>query len=52
MRRRERDEVEEITGQTWVPVLLIDDEIIHESHRICEHIDWREERDGEKAEAA
>ncbi len=43
VRRRDRDEVEELTGQTWVPVLLIGDEIIHESHRICEHIDWLDE---------
>lgn len=45
VRRRDRDEVEELTGQTWVPVLLIGDEIIHESHRICEHVDWLEERE-------
>jgi glutathione S-transferase len=53
VRRRDRDEVEDLTGQTWVPVLVIGDDVIHESHRICEHIEWRsEERDGEKAEAA
>lgn len=54
VRRRDRDEIEELTGQTWVPVLLIGDEIIHESHRICEHIEWLGERDsdGAKAEAA
>ena len=51
MRRRDRDEVEDITGQTWVPVLLIGDEIIHESHRICEHIEWLGERDEAEAEA-
>ncbi len=45
VRRRDRDEVEELTGQTWVPVLLIGDEIIHESHRICEHVDWLSERE-------
>ena len=49
VRRRERDEVEELTGQTWVPVLIIGDEVIHESHRICEHIEWLSE--GEPAEA-
>ena len=46
VRRRDRDEVEELTGQTWVPVLVIGDEVIHESHRICEHVDWLEERAG------
>ena len=49
VRRRERAEVEDLTGQTWVPVLVIGDEVIHESHRICEHIDWLDER--EPAEA-
>ena len=43
VRRRDRDEVEELTGQTWVPVLVIGDDVIHESHRICEHIEWRTE---------
>ena len=52
MRRRDRDEVEELTGQTWVPVLLIGDEIIHESHRICEHVEWLGERDGDTAAEA
>ena len=53
VRRRDRDEVEDLTGQTWVPVLVIGDDVIHESHRICEHIDWRSEREGgDKAEAA
>jgi glutathione S-transferase len=52
VRRRDRGEVEDLTGQTWVPVLAIGDDVIHESHRICEHIDWRTEGDAEKAEAA
>jgi glutathione S-transferase len=43
-RRGDRDEVEELTGQTWVPVLEIGDEVISDSHRIREHIDWLEER--------
>ena len=47
IRRRDRDEIEELTGQTWVPVLIIGDEVIHESHRICEHVDWLAERDRE-----
>ena len=50
VRRRDRDEVEDITGQTWVPVLLIGDEVIHESHRIREHIDWLDERKAAEAE--
>ena len=47
VRRRERDELYDLTGQTWAPVLLIGDEIIHESHRIVEHIDWLDERAGD-----
>ena len=37
--RRERPEVEELTGQRWVPVLVHGDEVIHESHRILEYLD-------------
>ena len=48
VRRRDRDEVDELTGQRWVPVLLIDDEVIHDSHRILEYLDWIEAR-GEAA---
>ncbi len=47
VKRRDRDEVEELSGQTWVPLLLIGDEVIHDSHRICEHIDWLEARDAQ-----
>jgi glutathione S-transferase len=43
VRRRHRDEVDDLTGQTWVPVLVIGDDVIHESHRICEHVEWLEE---------
>jgi glutathione S-transferase len=46
VRRRDRDEIEDLTGQTWVPVLVIGDDVIHESHRICEHIEWLDEREG------
>ncbi len=37
--RRERHEVEELTGQRWVPVLVHRDEVIHDSHRILEYLD-------------
>ena len=40
--KRDRPEVEELTGQRWVPVLVLGDEVIHESHRILEHLDWLE----------
>jgi glutathione S-transferase len=45
--KRDRDEVEELTGQRWVPVLVHGDEVVHESHRICEYVEWVS--DGAKA---
>ena len=38
--RRDRPEVEELTAQRWVPVLVHGEEVIHESHRIVEYLDW------------
>ena len=38
--KRDRDEVLELTGQAWVPVLVHGDEVVHESHRICEYVEW------------
>jgi glutathione S-transferase len=42
--RRDRPEIEELTGQRWVPVLVDGDEVIHDSHRILEYLDWVEGR--------
>jgi glutathione S-transferase len=42
-RRGERDEVEVLTGQTVVPVLLIGGEAICDSGRIVEHLRWLDE---------
>ena len=39
LRRRDRDEVEEISGQRWAPVLVHGDDVIHDSHRIVEFVD-------------
>ena len=36
------DEIDELTGQRWVPVLVHGDEVIHDSRRILEYIDWVE----------
>jgi glutathione S-transferase len=44
--KSERPEVEELTGQRRVPVLVHDDEVIHDSHRILEYLRWLE---GERA---
>jgi glutathione S-transferase len=42
-RRGERDEVEALTGQTVVPVLVMDGEVICDSSRIVEHLRWRDD---------
>ena len=47
--KRDRPEVEELTDQRWVPVLVLGDEVVHDSHRILEYLDWREH---EREEAA
>jgi glutathione S-transferase len=39
-RRRDRVEVQELTGQTWVPVLVHGDEVVHDSKRILEYLDY------------
>jgi glutathione S-transferase len=43
MRRARRPEVEAISGQRRVPLLVIDGEAICDSHRIVEHLRWRAE---------
>ena len=42
--KRDRPEVEELSGQRWVPVLVDGEEVIHDSHRILEYLDWVERR--------
>ena len=42
--KRDRPEVEELTGQRWVPVLVHDGQVIHDSHRILEYLQWVEQR--------
>jgi glutaredoxin len=39
--RKHRVEVEDLTGQRHVPVLVIDGEAIADSRRIVEHLRWR-----------
>jgi glutathione S-transferase len=45
--KRDRPEVEELSGQRWVPVLVHDGEVIHDSHRILEYLGWVERRQGQ-----
>lgn len=39
-RARERTDVIELTGQSRVPVLVDGNEVVHDSHRILEYLDW------------
>jgi glutathione S-transferase len=39
LRRADRPEVVELTGQNRVPVLVDGDEVIHDSKRILQHLD-------------
>jgi glutathione S-transferase len=48
--KKERPEVEDLTGQRWVPVLVHGEEVIHDSRRIVEYLDHLD-RDREAAEA-
>ncbi|MDQ5834947.1 MAG: glutathione S-transferase N-terminal domain-containing protein [Actinomycetota bacterium] len=38
----DRPEVEELSGQRWVPVLVHGDEVVSDSHRILEYLNWLE----------
>ena len=40
--RRDRDEIDELTDQRWVPVLVHEDQVIHDSRRIVEYLDYLE----------
>lgn len=40
-RRSDRPEIVELTGQSRVPVLVDGDEVIHDSKRIREYVEWR-----------
>jgi glutathione S-transferase len=43
-RRAARTEVDELTGQDRVPLLVIGRDAICDSHRIVEHLRWRDEQ--------
>lgn len=40
-RRGQRPEIVELTGQNRVPMLIDADEVIHDSRRIMEYLDWK-----------
>ena len=52
VRKTDRDEIEALTDQRWVPVLVHRDQAICDSHRILEYLDWRAASDGEPAQGA
>ena len=41
MRRSARDEIQELTGQPRVPVVVVGGEVIFDSKRIVEHLEHR-----------
>ena len=40
-RRSKRYEIEDMTGQRWVPVLVDGEEVVYDSHRILEYLSSR-----------
>ena len=46
-RRDARPEIEELTRQKRVPVLVDGDEVVHDSKRILQYLDWKYERGAE-----
>ncbi len=40
-RKRDRDGVDELTGQRHVPVVVLGREVIADSRRVLEHLAWR-----------
>ena len=43
-RKADREDVQELTGQDHVPLLVIGSEAVCDSRRIVEHLRWRDER--------
>jgi len=44
-RRSGRPEIEELTHQSRVPVLVDGDQVIHDSKRIIQYLDWKYRKD-------
>jgi glutathione S-transferase len=41
-RQRDRPEIEKLSGQRHVPLLVIENDAICDSLRIIEHLEWRQ----------
>jgi glutathione S-transferase len=50
--RKRRPEIEELTRQRRVPVLVDGDEVIHDSKRILQYLDWKHGGDEPAEETA
>ncbi|MGI8727597.1 MAG: glutathione S-transferase N-terminal domain-containing protein [Solirubrobacterales bacterium] len=40
-KRKQRPEISELTGQQRVPMLIDGSEVVHDSKRILEYLEWR-----------
>ena len=49
---RGRPEIEELTGQKRVPVLVDGDEVIHDSKRILQYLEWKHRKDARRRVSA
>jgi glutathione S-transferase len=47
--KQARPEIEELTGQRRVPVLVDAEEVVHDSKRIVEYLDWKRNQPGQSA---
>ena len=47
-RGRDRPEVQQLSGQDRVPLVVLEGEAICDSHRIVEHLRWRTGQDGSR----
>ena len=47
-RRKGRPEIEELTRQRRVPVLVDGDEVIHDSKRILQYLAWKSEKEADR----
>ncbi len=48
-RRSSRPEIEELTRQRRVPVLVDGDEVVHDSKRIIQYLEWKYGKDEEES---